>query len=723
MKNNYTSQFKKISFFCLLSLFSFGAFAQVGIGTTNPNPNSKLDITSTVAEPGGLLLPRVALTGTANIAPLAAHVAGMAVYNTATAGDVTPGYYYNDGSKWVRIAAASVPSSDWTVLGNTGLNATNNFLGTTDNVALRFRTTSFNRFEITNGTTQANGGRLRAFTDGDAATPIYSWNANVGTGMFQQAANVIGFSTNTTERFRIPNADQVHAVADGTAALPFYSWSSDTGIGMYRAGANLLGFSTTGNERMRILADGRVTVNNTGAYAFMLNSSASGSAGAIIGASENGTAVHGQATGTGYGVVGLGIYGTYGSGIIYGSYGLVDNDTGMGMRARNLNATGTGLLASGNNATGSYLPNGSGIAGSGDTGVYGNSTNSNGTGITGVGNNGLFSVVSPSGSGISGTGTKLGVFGYAGNGSVANGNRGNHAGEFTLDADNDPTTNTGNNGNRATAILAGFNDVSPNGTLTSRDSYYGGYFSGGSESSNTPSYAYVGMRYRTNNNGDGVITNPGTTGRDYKIIGTGVVSTLIKDEKGTPRVLFAPEAPEVVFQDYGIGQLVNGEARILIDPLFKRGIHVDDESPLKVYVTLEGDCNGVYVTNKSADGFTVRELQSGTSNAPFSWQIVATRADTKNAAGEVVSKYVGVRLPEGPGPLEVKAKKVDVIKAPKVENTLNDVIKSPINNIGASAATINNDTQSQSASNAVEVKAGEDNITAPSKTLKVQENK
>src|SRR5690606_19523235 len=111
------------------------------------------------------------------------------------------------------------------------------------------------------------------------------------------------------------------------------------------------------------------------------------------------------------------------------------------------------------------------------------------------------------------------------------------------------------------------------------------------------------------------------------------------------RIMFAPEAPEIVFQDYGIGQLVNGEVNIALDPILKKSLHIDSNHPLKVFVTLEGDCNGVYVTNKSADGFTVKELQNGTSNAPFSWQIVANRADTRDRSGNVVSKHVGLRLP------------------------------------------------------------------------------
>lgn len=77
--------------------------AQVKIGDnlTSLNPNSVLEIESTNK---GLLIPRVALILTTDPSPLSAHAAGMNLYNTATAGDVTPGNYYNNGTRWVRVA-------------------------------------------------------------------------------------------------------------------------------------------------------------------------------------------------------------------------------------------------------------------------------------------------------------------------------------------------------------------------------------------------------------------------------------------------------------------------------------------------------------------------------------------------------------------------------------------------------------------------------------------
>lgn len=86
------------------------AYAQVKIGN-NPtaiNANAVLDVESTNK---GILFPRVALTGTTNAAPLAAHVAGMQVYNTAAVADVVPGAYYNDGIKWVKIISEQATST------------------------------------------------------------------------------------------------------------------------------------------------------------------------------------------------------------------------------------------------------------------------------------------------------------------------------------------------------------------------------------------------------------------------------------------------------------------------------------------------------------------------------------------------------------------------------------------------------------------------------------
>ena len=88
----------------LVLLFPTMFFAQVGIGTTTPDASAKLEVNATDK---GFLPPRVTLTGTADITTIASPATGLFVYNTATAGtapsNVSPGFYYYDGSKWQRI--------------------------------------------------------------------------------------------------------------------------------------------------------------------------------------------------------------------------------------------------------------------------------------------------------------------------------------------------------------------------------------------------------------------------------------------------------------------------------------------------------------------------------------------------------------------------------------------------------------------------------------------
>lgn len=104
---------KNIVAVAYLALVGTSAMAQVSqqkIGG-NPmtiNPDAVLELESSNR---GLLLPRVALLATDDVTPLSNHIAGMTVYNTSEKGTgetaVTPGYYYNDGTKWVRIAVAT----------------------------------------------------------------------------------------------------------------------------------------------------------------------------------------------------------------------------------------------------------------------------------------------------------------------------------------------------------------------------------------------------------------------------------------------------------------------------------------------------------------------------------------------------------------------------------------------------------------------------------------
>ena len=88
----------------LVLLISITMFSQVGIGTTSPN--GALEITSTN---DGLLIPRVALVAT-NIATVITPTTSELVYNTATSAigpnQVTPGFYFWNGVKWVATQSS-----------------------------------------------------------------------------------------------------------------------------------------------------------------------------------------------------------------------------------------------------------------------------------------------------------------------------------------------------------------------------------------------------------------------------------------------------------------------------------------------------------------------------------------------------------------------------------------------------------------------------------------
>jgi hypothetical protein len=65
----------------------------------------------------------------------------------------------------------------------------------------------------------------------------------------------------------------------------------------------------------------------------------------------------------------------------------------------------------------------------------------------------------------------------------------------------------------------------------------------------------------------------------------------------------------------GKGQLQKGSAFIKFDKT------QDDFEDLMINIQLEGDCNGVYISKKTREGFEIKELKKGKSKAKFSWSV------------------------------------------------------------------------------------------------------
>ena len=74
-------------------------------------------------------------------------------------------------------------------------------------------------------------------------------------------------------------------------------------------------------------------------------------------------------------------------------------------------------------------------------------------------------------------------------------------------------------------------------------------------------------------------------------------------------------------EDFGEAQLANGQAIVRLDPAFASTL--DPRSNYMVFITAQGETHGsLYVAQKSAQGFVVRETQAGRSNVAFDYRIV-----------------------------------------------------------------------------------------------------
>jgi hypothetical protein len=102
---------KQIFLFLILVILIFTNINAQNVGISNslftPDASAGLDVNFTDK---GLLIPRVSLSSTNNASPITSPATGLLVYNTATVSDVTPGFYFWNGSSWVRFATGNISS-------------------------------------------------------------------------------------------------------------------------------------------------------------------------------------------------------------------------------------------------------------------------------------------------------------------------------------------------------------------------------------------------------------------------------------------------------------------------------------------------------------------------------------------------------------------------------------------------------------------------------------
>jgi hypothetical protein len=110
---------------------------------------------------------------------------------------------------------------------------------------------------------------------------------------------------------------------------------------------------------------------------------------------------------------------------------------------------------------------------------------------------------------------------------------------------------------------------------------------------------------------------------------TGTTNAVAPLDGGARRVaLSAIQSPKNWFEDFGSAQLSSGSAVVAIDPDFAQTVNTATD--YMVIPVPNGDCKGLYVTNKTPTSFTVQELGGGTSSIRFDYRIVVLRKNYEN---------------------------------------------------------------------------------------------
>jgi hypothetical protein len=257
-----------------------------------------------------------------------------------------------------------------------------------------------------------------------------------------------------------------------------------------------------------------------------------------------------------------------------GSIG-VNGTGGNGVRGTAATLSGTGVYGQ------NLLGGGLGVFGNGATGVYGEDNVAGGIGVSGSDTSGSGIGVSGSGgTGVSGTSSGgTGVFGTSSDGEAA---------FFQNDSSNAPTLEVVNDEQSSSSGL--LFDAFANG-----ENFEGGC--------------------TIDVNGD--------------LDCNGTITNVVGVKGGARKVaLYSMQSPENWFEDFGSGSLSNGAVTIKLDPTFAQTVNTGTE--YHVFLTPNGDSKGLYVSQKSATSFEVREQGGGSSNVAFDYRIVAKRSGYEN---------------------------------------------------------------------------------------------
>ena len=580
-----------------------GTSTKIGINTTKPA--STLDVSGAETVRGNLSLPATGTAGATSGKNSQPTTLTSSAYNSSTKAAVSQNFRWQSEPAGNNTAS---PSGTLNLLFGSGSNTpTETGLNISSNGQIAFASgqTFPGAGTITGVTTAAGSGLTGGGTSG-----------NVTLGVDSTQVPFLGTSNTFTGNQTVNGSLTASALSGNGASLTNLNASNLTaGTVPVSVLSGTYNINISGNAATASSVSG-----TTGAFSgsnstqiVSVTQSGSGSALAATAASGGGGA---GVYGSGYwGLYGTGITGVYGTGGASGLTGVSSTSNGYGVIAYGGSSGGYGVYgnggayglygSSGGNGTGVYGYNSSnasygqlGTSVSGNaTGVYGNSST---YGIYGNGFWGLYGTGSDTG--VYGSGSTYGVYGY--------------------------NSSNASFGALATTVAGGTG-------VYGTGSAYGVYATG-----------IYGVVANGSSAGDGVVASGANgivgSGFNYAVYAegnfaaSGTKSAVVPLPDDRVVSLYAVESPENWFEDFGGGQLRDGVAEVALDPTF--ALTVNAEAGYRVFLTPQGDCEGVYVANKTATGFQVRELRGGKSNAGFDYRIVAKRKGLESLRMEEVSE-------------------------------------------------------------------------------------
>lgn len=254
----------------------YGNYVSIPVTAGGTNYGVYSDVTDTTNDYSGYFLGRVSIgtTTTDNY---------IFPQSRGTAGQIM----VTDGAGIVSWANPGAASSGWSITGNTGTTAGVNFLGTTDNVAIDFRTNNIIKLQLTTkgqigvfntgnsifiGNSAGNADDLttneNVFIGESAGTATTTGAANIALGSYTLKSNTTLSNNTAIGHQAMENATtNGNITAIGFQALRVNRGANNTGIGFgvldinttgannTAIGSNALGANTIGNNNVAIGTD------------------------------------------------------------------------------------------------------------------------------------------------------------------------------------------------------------------------------------------------------------------------------------------------------------------------------------------------------------------------------------------------------------------------------------------------------------------------------------